>query len=128
MKYAKAVLAVVVAAAGALVTALGTGSTGDVSNIDTKHWIIAALTVLGSGAMVAALSNIPGIAGGIAKTAIAFLTAGLGSLVIALNDNHITQLEWVTAFMAAVIATGLVYETTNTGAVTSPTVATNARR
>lgn len=110
----KALVAVVISAAGALVTALGTGSTGNVNNIDATHWILAALTVLGSGGVVYFCQNVPGVAGGVIKAAVAFLSAGLGSLVMALNDNMITQAEWLTAFIAAVTATGLVYQATGT--------------
>ncbi len=35
------------------------------------------------------------------------------SLVVALNDNTITQAEWLVAFVAAVTATGLVYQVKN---------------
>ena len=107
--YLKAAAATVVAAAGALVVALGTGAT-DVSNLDTKSWLIAVLAVLGSGGMVWFVQNVPGVVGGAIKAAIAFLTAGIGSLVVALDDNMITQAEWLTAFVAAAVATGFVYQ------------------
>lgn len=106
----KALLAVVVAAAGALVTALGTGNT-DVSNLDAKSWLIAALAVLGSGGIVWFTENGP--AHPYIKAVIAFLSAGIGSLVIALDDNVINQAEWLTAFAAAVVATGFVYQAQN---------------
>lgn len=110
--YAKALLAVAVSAVGAIVTALGPGnnSVGDVSN---KNWLIAAATVLGSGGLVWFAQNIAGVVGGAIKTAIAFLSAGVASLVVALNDSMITQAEYLTAFGAAVVATGLVYQVSN---------------
>jgi len=109
--YLKAILAVLVAAGGALVTALGTGTTS-FSNISTQSWLIAAGTVLGSGGLVWLTQNGPWHQ--YVKTVMAFLSAGVGSLVIALNDGVITQAEWITAASAAVVATGLVYQAANT--------------
>lgn len=109
-KYAKAIAAVVVAAAGALVVALGTGDTS-FSDIDTKSWLVALLTVLGSGGLVWLAQNGP--AAPVIKTVLAFLTAGVGSVVLALDDNHVTTAEWLTAFIAAAVATGIVYQATN---------------
>jgi len=105
---AKFLVALVLSACGALVTALGTGG-GSFHSIDGKHWIIAALAVLGSAGLVGLIDNISGIAGGIARAAVAFLSAGLASVVVALNDSVITQAEYVTAFSAAVAAAALVY-------------------
>jgi hypothetical protein len=107
--YAKAFLAVVVSATGALVTALGTGAT-DVGDLDTKSWLIAGGAVLGSGGIVWFVENVPGVLGGAVKTVVGFLSAGVASLVIAIDDSAITQAEWLTAFSAAVVATGLVYQ------------------
>lgn len=112
MKYLKAFLAVVVSVAGALVVALGTGDT-DFGDIDTKTWLIALLAVLGSGGVVWYAQNGP--AAPAIKAVLAFLSAGVGSLVLALDDNVITTAEWLTAFSAAVVATGLVYQATNEG-------------
>jgi FtsH-binding integral membrane protein len=109
-KATKAGLAVVVSAAGALVVALGTGNT-DVTDLSAQSWLIAALTVLGSGGLVWFAENGP--AAPAIKAVLAFLSAGVGSLVLALDDNHVTQAEWLTAFSAAVVATGLVYQVTN---------------
>lgn len=110
MTWLKAFLAIVVSAAGALVTALGTGHT-DVGDLDAKSWLIAALAVLGSGGLVWLTENGP-VAPAI-KAVIAFLTAGIGSLVVALDDMIISQAEWLTAFSAAVVATGFVFQVTN---------------
>lgn len=111
--YLKAILAVVVSAAGALAVALGTGNT-DFGDLSASSWLIAALTVLGSGGLVYLAENGP--AAPAIKSVMAFLSAGIGSLVIALDDNHISQAEWLTAFSAAVVATGFVYQATNTKA------------
>jgi hypothetical protein len=110
--YLKAIAAIVVSAIGALVVALGTGNT-DFGDIDTKHWLLAALAVLGSGGFVWLVENVPGVAGGIIKAVLAFLTAGIGSLVLALDDNILTRAEELTALSAAIAATGLVYQLTN---------------
>lgn len=109
-KYAKAILATVVSAIGAVVIALGTGTT-DVGDISTKNWLIAALAVLGSGGLVWLSEN--GAAAPAIKSVMAFLSAGIGSLVLALNDDVITQAEWLTAISAAVVATGFVYQAAN---------------
>lgn len=109
--YLKAILAVLVSAAGALVVALGTGNT-DIGDLDASSWLIAALTVLGSGGLVYLSENGP--AAPAIKAVMAFLSAGIGSAVLALDDNHITQAEWLTAISAAVVATGLVYQAQNT--------------
>lgn len=108
----KAIVSLLVAAAGAIVQALGTGAT-DVGDLDTKSWLIAGGFVLGSAGMVWLVENVTGIAGGIIKTVVAFLSAGIASLVIALDDDFISQAEWLTAFSAAVVATGFVYQVTN---------------
>lgn len=110
MNYLKAFLAVLVSAAGALVVALGTGNT-DVGDIDSQTWLIAALAVLGSGGLVWYAENGPWHT--YIKTVMAFLSAGVGTLVVALDDNVVTQAEWLTAFSAAVVATGLVFQSTN---------------
>ena len=108
MQHIKAILTLAVAIAAALVTALGTGNT-DFGDIDTKSWLVAALAVLGSGGLVAFVQNTR--AAPVIKTIIAGLTAGIGSLILALDDSHITQAEWLTAFTFAALATGLVYQT-----------------
>jgi hypothetical protein len=107
----KAVVAIVVSAAGALVTALGPGS-NTLGHIDGTHWLLAVAAILGSGGVVWFTENGP--AHPYVKTVVAFLSAGIASLVTALNDSHITQSEWIVAFVAAVTATGLVYQVSNT--------------
>lgn len=108
--YLKAIIAIVISAMGAIVVALGTGNT-DVGDLDASSWLIAALTVLGSGGLVYLSENGP--AAPAIKSIMAFLSAGIGSLVLALDDNHVTQAEWLTAASAAVVATGFVYQATN---------------
>ena len=111
MKYFKALATLAVAVAAALVVALGTTSSGDAGDISTQNWLIAALAVLGSAGLVAFVENLPEAPK--IKAVVAGLSAGIGSLVIALDDNLISQAEWLTAFSAAVAGTGLVYQLAN---------------
>lgn len=121
MTIAKALMATVISFAGALTVALGTGNSGSISSLDTTHWLLIAATVLGSGGIVWFTQNGPEHT--YIKAVVAFLSAGIASLVTALNDGHITQAEWIVAFVAAVTATGLVYQVSNgvRSAVTTPT-------
>jgi hypothetical protein len=105
--YPKALLAILASAAGAVVVALGTGNT-DVGDISVQGWLIAAGSVLGSGGFVWLTSNGP--AAPAIKAVVAFLTAGVASAALALDDNVFTRAEQLTAFIAAVTATGLVYQ------------------
>jgi hypothetical protein len=108
--YVKALTAIVVSALGALVVALGTGATsfGDIS---TQQWLIAAGTVLGSGGLVWLTENGP--AAPAIKAVVAFLSAGVASLVIGLDDGMLTNAEKLTALSAAIVATGFVYQLPN---------------
>lgn len=119
MQYAKALIATLVSGVAALVVALGTGAT-DFGDISTKSWLITLATVLGSGGIVWFTQNGP--AAPAIKAVVGFLSAGIGSLVIALDDSVLTRAEELTAFAAAVVATGLVYQVANSGspAVTPP--------
>jgi hypothetical protein len=110
MQYAKAVLTVIVATAGALVTALGPGNM-NLGDLTTQSWLVAIGTVLGSGGLVWFTENGPWHP--YIKTVVAFLSAGVASLVVALNDGVISQGELLTAFSAAVVATGLVFQVPN---------------
>jgi len=114
----KAAIAIAVSAAGALVVALGTGNNSSIGHLDTTHWLLAIASVLGSGGVVYFCENGPDHP--YIKTVVAFLSAGIASLVTALNDNHITQSEWLVAFIAAVTATGLVYQATGTQKTPQP--------
>lgn len=111
MTAAKAVIAIIISAAGALVTALGPGS-NMIGQLDATHWLLAVAAVLGSGGVVWFVENGPWHT--YIKAVVAFLSAGIASLVTALQDNNITQSEWIVAFIAAVTATGLVYQVSNT--------------
>lgn len=111
MTPAKAIIAILVSAAGALAVALGTGNNGGLGSLDTTHWLLALASVLGSGGVVWFVENGPWHT--YIKAVVAFGSAGIASLVTALNDNHITQAEYLVAFVAAVTATGLVYQVSN---------------
>ena len=108
--YAKALAAVVVSALGALVVALGTGAT-DFGDISTQQWLIALGAVVGSGGMVWLTENGP--AAPAIKAIMAFLGAGIASLVIALEDDVLSRAEQLTALSAAIVATGFVYQLRN---------------
>jgi hypothetical protein len=110
MNYLKALIAVAVAALGALTVALGTGAT-DFGDIDTQSWLVAALAVLGSGGIVWLTENGPQAP--VIKAVMAFLTGGIGSLVVALDDDVLTQAERLTALSVAIVATGFVYQAKN---------------
>jgi hypothetical protein len=114
-KYAKEILAMVIAALAAITQALGTGG-GTFSSVDGKHWVLAGIAVLSSGALTAIVENSthPYI-----KAVVAALTAGFGAAAIALNDNHISQAEMVTIVMAAVVAYAGVYQITGARAPTT---------
>src|SRR4249920_504414 len=99
MLYIKALAAVVVSALGAVVVALGTGAT-DFGDISTQQWLIAAGAVLGSGGLVWLTENGPYAP--TIKAIIAFLSAGISSLVLGLDDSHLTRAEQLTALSAAV--------------------------
>jgi hypothetical protein len=112
MNAAKAAVAIFVSLAGAIITALGTSPEQSFDTLSTLQWLVAIVTVLGSGGVVWYVENAP--AHRYIKTVVAFLSAGIASLVVALGDNVISQPEWLTAFVAAVVATGLVYQIPNT--------------
>lgn len=108
--YLKALAAVIVSALGALVVALGTGAT-DFGDISTQQWLIAALAVLGSGGLVWLTENGPHAPA--IKAVMALLSAGVSSVVVALDDGVLTRAEQLTAVSAAVVATGLVFQLAN---------------
>lgn len=108
--YTKALAAVVVSALAALVAALGTGAT-DFGDISTQHWLVAAGAVLGSGGLVWLTENGP--AAPYIKAVMAFLSAGIASLVVGLDDDILTRAEQLTALSAAIVATGFVFQLKN---------------
>lgn len=104
----KAFIALVVAILAALTTAL-TGKT-DFADIDTRTWLIALGAVLASGALVAFVENVTGLAGGIIKAVVGAFGAAIASLITALDDQVLTQVEVLTAISAFVVGLSLVYQ------------------
>ena len=117
MTILKAVVATVVAAAGALAVALGTGNAQGIGDLSTRDWLLTLGAILGSGGIVWFTEN--GSAAPAIKAVVAFLSAGIASLIVALDDNLITQAEWLVAFVTAVTATGLVYQVRNSPSASS---------
>lgn len=109
-KYLKALAAVVVAATGAVVVALGTGNT-DFSDITAQGWLIAGGAVLASGALTWFTENGP--AAPYIKAVIGGLTASVAALTVALDDHVLTRAEQLTAFSAFVVGLGIVYQLKN---------------
>lgn len=100
MTVAKAIVAALIAAGTSLATALDDGG------ISTGEWITAALAILGSAGVVWYVANGPGFE--YAKAVVGALTAGLTSLLVAIEDDVLTQQEWVTAVVATLLGLGLV--------------------
>jgi hypothetical protein len=115
-RYAKAVIATLIAVAAALVTALGTSPQQNLSHLDTKTWLTAVGAILASGALTWWAENVPGIAGGIIKAVIASGGAFVTALITAYADNVVTQAELIGAISAALVALGAVYQVRNTSA------------
>lgn len=111
--YAKAVIATLVAVAGALVTALGTSPQQNLGHLDATTWLTAIGAVLASGAITWWTENVPGIAGGIIKAVVASGGAFVTSLITAYADNVVSQAEWIGAISAALVALAAVYQITN---------------
>jgi len=106
--YVKGFIALLVAILAALTSAL-TGKT-DFGDIDTRTWLIVVGTVLASGALVAFVENVTGLAGGIIKAVVGAFGAAVASLVTALDDQVLTQVEMLTALSAFVVGLSLVYQ------------------
>lgn len=104
----KALTAVAVSGIGAIILALGAVSTGDIGDLSTQSWLVAALAVLGSGGMVWLVENTT--VAPVAKAVLAILTAGIASFVVALDDGVISQTEFLTAVSVAIVASGFVYQ------------------
>lgn len=115
--YGKAIVGVLVAFIGALITATTVGDV-NLGDLDVKDWVYAAGAALGSGAMIWLVANIPGVMGGVAKAVWAAATAGVATYILAASETsaggeNITQSEWLGILMTAVVATGFVYQETN---------------
>lgn len=112
--YGKAIIAILVAFIGSLIvaTSVGDQSLGDLS---TRDWAEAAGAALASGGMVWLVANIPGVAGGVAKSIAAAATAGIASYLVATGADSaggvtVTSSEWLGILSVAIVATGFVYQ------------------
>jgi hypothetical protein len=119
-RYAKAVLALLIAIATAFVTALGTSPQQNLGHLGTYDWLKIIGSILASGAATWWATNVPGLAGGIIKAFLAASGAFVTALITAYADNIITQGELIGAISAALIALTVVYENPNTGAPVPP--------
>jgi FtsH-binding integral membrane protein len=115
MRYAKAVIATLVAIGAALVTALGTSPQQNLSHLDTRTWLVAIGAILASGAITWWTENVSGLAGGIIKAVVASAGAFITALVTAYADNIVTQAELIGAISAGLLALAAVYQVKNTG-------------
>jgi hypothetical protein len=109
-KYAKEVLALIIAAGGALVTALGTSPQQNLGHLGGFDWLKIVVAFLATGAVTGFVTNVPGIAGGIIKAFVAGAGAFCTTLITAYADSVITQGELIGAIVAAVVAISVVYE------------------
>lgn len=112
--YGKAIIGVLVAFIGALITATTVGEI-NLGDLAAKDWAYAAGAALASGAMIWLVKNIPGVAGGVAKAVAAAASAGIATYLLAASETsaggeNITQSEWLGILSTAIVATGLVYQ------------------
>ena len=114
-RYAKAILAFLIAVGGALVTALGTSPQQNLSHFDTVTWLTTIGAILATPALTALVENMPGIAGGIIKAIVGSGGAFLTSLIAAYADNVVTQGEWIGAVCIGLTALAGIYQVTNVG-------------
>ena len=114
-EYAKAIAGAVVAFAVALGSALTVGDM-NLADLDSQAWLNVILATLGSGAVVWLIENSG--AAPVAKAVAAAATAGIGALLLAMDEQSagaqvVTQAEWLGVFVTAVLATGAVYQIKN---------------
>lgn len=112
-KYAKAIIATLIAVASALVTALGTSPQQNLAHLSAMTWWTVIGAILTSGALTWWAKNVPGVAGGIIKAVIASGGAFVTALITAYADNVVTQAELIGAISAALVALTAVYQWTN---------------
>lgn len=112
-KYAKAILATIIAIGAALVTALGTSPQQNLSHFGTRDWLIVIGAILATSAITWWTENVPGLAGGIIKAVVASLGAFVTALIAAYADNIVTQAELIGAISAGLVALAAVYQISN---------------
>lgn len=104
----KAGVALLVAILAAVAAPL-VGDTG-FGDLTTQDWLVCLATVLASGALVAFVDNVPGVAGGIIKAVIGAAGAAVAALVAANVDGVLTTGEKVAALSAFVVGLSAVYQ------------------
>jgi hypothetical protein len=114
MKYAKAILATIIAILAALVTALGTSPQQNLGHFDARTWWTVIGAIIASGAFTWWVQNVDGLAGGIIKAVAAGGGAFVTAIIAAYADNIISQAELIGAVSAALVALLAVYQTPNT--------------
>jgi hypothetical protein len=122
MKYAKAVIATLIAVAAALTTALGTSPQQNLGHFDARTWWTVIGAILATGIATVWVENVDGVAGGIIKAVAATLGAFVTALVAAYADNIVTQAELIGAISAAAVALLAVYQTPNAVRVATATL------
>jgi|SRR5215471_7317325 len=120
-KYAKAILATVIAIATALVTALGTSPQQNLGHLHGIDWWTIIGAILASGAATWWAENVPGTAGGIIKAFLAASGAFVTALITAYSDNIVTQGELIGAISAGLIGLTAAYQIKNLGAPSTAT-------
>lgn len=121
-KYAKSILATVIALATVLATALGTSPQQNLGHLDTVDWLKVIVAFLATGAATAWVDNVPGYAGGIIKAAVATIGTFCTALITAYADQIVTQGELIGAITAALIALAAVYQVPNLVRVAGMTI------
>lgn len=125
-KYAKSILATLIAIATALTTALGTSPQQNLSHLGTYDWLKIIAAVLGTGIGTMWVENVRGVAGGIIKDVFAVGGAFVTALITAYADSVVTQGELIGAVTAGIVALAAVYQVTNLGMrMGNATVSTN---
>jgi hypothetical protein len=112
--YAKALVGILVAFLGALVTAVTVGNL-NLGDLTLHDWVEAVGAALGSGAAIWLVANIPGVMGGVAKAVWTAATAGIASFLLATMGQSaggaaVTQGEWLGLAIVVITATGFVYQ------------------
>lgn len=106
----KALVAVVGVALGSVATVL-VGNDWSLDGIDTAGWLYIAGAVLGSGALVAFVTNVPGVLGGAVKALLASAAAFVASLTAAYQvDGSLGPQDYLAAGSVALILLAGTYE------------------
>lgn len=106
--YVKAGIALLVA----ILAALGTPLVGDqgFDDLTTQDWLVMLASILASGALVAFVQNVPGVAGGFIKALVGAASVAVTALVAGNVDGVLTTGEKVAAISAFVVGLSAVYQ------------------